>query len=179
MEDKKLNFGPFIGGLALIAIAILTLCHPEAFVKIIVVFASIAAFVDGIYTLFVFKQWAFVGITRKLTLIKGILMSVSGIIGIIMPLVAARAVVSIVVYVFAVMLLYSAFVSIQDAFVIRKLDYTVPRLHFYVEAVFSVFVAVIFFANPQSVLSTIVSVIGITGIAIGLGLIIYAFIGRK
>lgn len=179
MSEKKINLGTLVGGLALIIVGILILCNQDAFVKIVVICASIAAFVDGLYTLFVFRQWQFSDITRKLTLAKGIAMTVSGIIGFIMPLVAARTVVTVVVYVFAAMLIYSAFVSIQDAFVLKSIDREIPRGHFYVEAGFSVIVAVIFFADPYKVLSAFVQILAIAAIIIGLGFSVYSFLKNR
>lgn len=176
MSKKRLNLGLLIGGLALVAVGVLILCNKEAFVKIVVVCASIAALADGLYTLFVFRKWQFADITRKLTLIKGIAMTASGIIGIVMPLVAARTVVTVVVYVFAVMLIYSAFVSLQDAFVLKSIDKDIPRGHFYVEAVFSTIIAVIFFADPYKILNAFVQIVAIAAIIIGVGFLFYSFL---
>lgn len=178
MKERKLNLGTLIGGILLLLVGILILCNQDAFVKIVVICASIAAFVDGIYTLVAYRQWQFTQLTSKLTLIKGILMLVSGIIGVIMPLVAAHAVVTVVVYVFAAMLVYAAFVSIQDAFVLKKIDADIPRGHFYLEALFSVVVAVIFFSDPYKILNAFVIVIAICAVVVGLGLGVYSFLKK-
>lgn len=162
MSKKTTGLGAIAASVFLAVIGLLILKHHDAFVKIVVICAGISAFADGVYTLFYYRKWNFADLTRRFTLIKGILMTVCGVFGIVMPIFAATAVITVITYIFAIMLVYSAFVSLQDAFVLRNISSDFPRAHFYVEAVFSLIVAVIFFSNPNKILSTLVDVIAIS-----------------
>jgi len=179
MSEKKVSLGSIIGGALLLCVGLFVLIKQDAFVKIVVICASIAAFVDGVYTLYEFREWKFVGVTRNLTLTKGILMVLSGIIGVFLPLFAAQAVVTVVVYVFAAMLLYSAFVSVENAIILKKINNEIPRGHFYVEAAFSALVSVIFFSDPSKILSAFVVIIGVTAVVVGIGFVILGILKKN
>ena len=158
--------GLLIGAVAL-AIGIIIINHANAFLKIIMIAAGIGSLVDGLYTLVGVKKWKFTSTTKTLTTIKGMESTLIGFAAIIMGIFAANEAFTVMVYIFAIGLIFSAVVSIQNASVAGEFDIKDMRGHFMAEAVIQILIAIILFFKPVETLELIVKVLAIAFIVIG------------
>lgn len=167
--------GLLIGAVAL-AIGIIILNHANAFLKIIMIAAGIGSLVDGLYTLVGVKKWKFTSTTKTLSTIKGMESTLIGFAAIIMGIFAANEAFTVMVYIFAIGLIFSAVVSIQNASVAGEFDIKDMRGHFMAEAVIQILIAIILFFKPVETLELIVKVLAIAFIVIGSLSVVFSLI---
>lgn len=167
--------GLLIGAVAL-AIGIIIINHANAFLKIIMIAAGIGSLVDGLYTLVGVKKWKFASTTKTLTTIKGMESTLIGFAAIIMGIFAANEAFTVMVYIFAIGLIFSAVVSIQNASVAGEFDIKDMRGHFMAEAVIQILIAIILFFKPVETLELIVKVLAIAFIVIGSLSVVFSLI---
>ncbi len=167
--------GLLIGAVAL-AIGILILNHANAFLKIIMVAAGIGSLVDGLYTLVGVKKWKYTSTTKTLTTIKGMESTLIGFAAIVMGIFAANEAFTVMVYIFAIGLVFSAVVSMQNAAVAGEFEIQEMRGHFIAEAVIQILIAIILFFKPVETLELIVKVLAIAFIVVGALSLVFSLI---
>lgn len=176
MDNRKFIRLLVIGIVAILA-GSLVMNHSDALLKIVMVLAGLAALADGIYTLVGVRRWEFTSTTRTLSMIKGFESVAIGVAAIVIAI-FLEAAVTVMVYIFAAGLIFSAVVSFQNALVGKKFEIQDLRSRFMVEGIISLLVAIILICNPVGALLTIVKVIGIVIIVVGALFIASAVIGK-
>lgn len=156
-----------IFGAAALAVGILILNHTDALIKIVMIAAGIGACVDGFYTLAGMKKWKFSDTTKTLATIKGYESMILGIAAILIAIFAADAAITVMVYIFAIGLLFSAVVAFQNVAVAGKFEIEDMRSHFMVEGIIELLVAIILFFKPVDTVYTLVKILAIGLIVIG------------
>ena len=155
-------------GIALLVLGILLLNHPGAFLDIFIIAVGVAAIVDGIYTLIGIWKWKYTEKTRTLTLIKG---GETLAIGLAAVLISNfdkdNAIPTIIVYIIATGLLYSAVVALQNATMAGKNGIPEKRSRFLVEGVIELLIAIILFCNPVETVNNILKFLAIGFIIVG------------
>lgn len=162
-------------GVLVIGLGILIVTHSNSFIKIMMIASGIGALCDGLYTLFSVKRWHFASVTKTLAITKGVLTTLIGLAAVLVSIFAQEAAMAVVVYSFAVCLVFSAVVSFENAAMARSFIPGISTSHFFVEAVVSLLVAIILFARPTEVLNTFAVVVGVAVSLFGVGVIVWAF----
>ena len=159
-------------GAALLVLGILSLNHPNAFIQILIIAVGAGAVVDGVYTLIGIRRWNFTDKTRTLTLIKGGETLAVGLAAVLVSIFAADTAVTIIVYVFAVGLLFSAVVALQNATMAGKYGIPEKRTRFLIEGVIELLLAIILFCNPVETVNKMFQFLAIGFIIVGTILIV-------
>ena len=147
-------------GAVILALGILIINHTESFLKIVMIAAGIGAFLDGFYTLMGVKKWKFTDLTKNLTLIKGFESLTLGIAAVLIALCATDTALTVMVYIFAISLVFSAIVALQNSAVAGKFGVEEKRKSFIVEAVIEALIALLLFFKPMETLVKVVHSIG-------------------
>ena len=109
MKLKNSGIAKFIiVGIAALAVGILVMNHTDALIKIVMIAAGIGACVDGFYTIMGIKKWNFTEKTKTLATIKGYESMVLGLAAILIAIFAADTAITVMVWIFAIGLLFSA-----------------------------------------------------------------------
>ena len=156
-----------IFGVAALFVGILILNHTDALVKIVMIAAGIGAFVDGLYTVIGMKKWNFSETTRTLATVKAYESMALGLAAVLVAIFAADTAITVMVYIFAIGLLFSAFVAFQNAAMSGKFEIQDMRNHFLIEGVIELLVAIILFFKPVETMYTVVKVLAVGLIVIG------------
>ena len=164
-----------IFGIVAIGIGILICVYSKSFITIMMIAGGLGAMVNGLYTLFSIKRWHFSSATKTLAIVKGIVITLLGLAAVLVPMFVAQTAITILVYAFAIGLIFASFVSFQNAATARSFIPGAPIEHFIFEGVIGLLLAVILFANPTAVLTTFAKVIGIVSIVAGVAFIVWAF----
>ncbi len=172
----KASIKGLLVGIVALAIGILVINNANAFLKIIMIAAGVASLVDGVYTLIGVGKWKYTNATKTLTTIKGVENTLIGFIAVIAGIFAADTAFTVMVYIFAIGLVFSAIISLQNAAVAGSFDIKDMRGHFIFEGIIQILVAVILFFKPVETLELIVRVIAIAFIVIGALGIVFALI---
>lgn len=167
LSGKKSLISTVVIGAIILAIGILIINHTDSFLKIVMIAAGIGAFLDGFYTLMGVKKWKYTDLTKNLTLIKGFESLVLGIAAVIMAIFAADAALTVMVYIFAISLVFSAVVALQNAAVAGKFGITDKRTSFIIEAAIEALIALLLFFKPIETLVKVVQILAIVFIVIG------------
>ena len=154
-------------GAVILALGILIINHTESFLKIVMIAAGIGAFLDGFYTLMGVKKWKFTDLTKNLTLIKGFESLTLGIAAVLVALFATDTALTVMVYIFAISLVFSAIVALQNSAVAGKFGVEEKRKSFIVEAVIEALIALLLFFKPMETLVKVVQILSIGFIVIG------------
>lgn len=162
-------------GVLVVGLGILIITHSDSFIKIMMIASGIGALCDGLYTLFNIKRWHFASATKTLAIVKGVLTTLVGLAAILVPMFVAQTAMTVLVYAFAICLVFSAFVSFENAAMARSFIPGISTSHFFVEAVVSILVAIILFAKPTAVLTTFAVVVGVIVALLGVGVFVWAF----
>ena len=160
-----------IFGVAALFVGILILNHTDALVKIVMIAAGIGAFVDGLYTVIGMKKWNFSETTRTLATVKAYESMALGLAAVLVAIFAADTAITVMVYIFAIGLLFSAFVAFQNAAMSGKFEIQDMRNHFLIEGVIELLVAIILFFKPVETMYTVVKVLAVGLIVIGASMI--------
>ncbi len=160
-------------GLCFTVLGVLVITNKESFVKIAMLGAGIVALVEGVAGLINIGKWQFEGATKTLSVVRASLMIILGLLAVYAPFSTAVFMVTTFIYIFAVGLVFSAVVDIQNAVVLRKIDPELPITALIWDALIDFVLAVILFANPTSIMGVAVSVIGVVAIILGIVYVIY------
>ena len=163
-------------GIVLLAVGIIVINHTGSFLKIVMIAAGIGAFVDGLYTLNGMKKWKYTETTKNLAMIKGIESIAIGVAAVLVAIFAADAALTVMVYIFAIGLVFSAVVAFQNAATAKKFEIADMRIHFLVEGVITSLIAVLLFFKPVDTLVKVVQILAIVFIVAGGIMIVVAAI---
>ena len=155
-----------LGVIAIVA-GVLIINHTDSFLKIIMIAAGIGSIISGSYTLIGVSKWKYTALTRRLALIKGFESLAVGVGAVFIALFAAETALTVMVYIFAFGLLFSACVSFENAAVAKNFDIADMKSQFIVEGIISLLVAILLFFKPVETLVKVVQVLAILFIAIG------------
>ena len=185
MKLKNSGIAKFIiVGIAALAVGILVMNHTDALIKIVMIAAGIGACVDGFYTIMGIKKWNFTEKTKTLATIKGYESMVLGLAAILIAIFAADTAITVMVWIFAIGLLFSAVVAFENASVSGKTGVEDMRKHFLVEGVIELLVAIILFFKPVDTMYTLIRILAVIliiagAIMIGVPLVVLFKGGRK
>ena len=173
-----------IVGIAALAVGILVMNHTDALIKIVMIAAGIGACVDGFYTIMGIKKWNFTEKTKTLATIKGYESMVLGLAAILIAIFAADTAITVMVWIFAIGLLFSAVVAFENASVSGKTGVEDMRKHFLVEGVIELLVAIILFFKPVDTMYTLIRILAVIliiagAIMIGVPLVVLFKGGKK
>ena len=164
-----------IGVIAIVA-GILIINHTDSFLKIIMIAAGIGAVISGSYTLIGVSKWKYTDLTKRLAIIKGFESLAVGIAAVFIALFAADAALTVMVYIFAIGLLFSSCVSFENAVVAKNFDIADMKSQFILEGVISLLIAILLFFKPVDTLVKVIQVLSIGFIVIGAIMVIVAII---
>ena len=168
MKLKNSGIAKFIiVGIAALAVGILIMNHTDALIKIVMIAAGIGACVDGFYTIMGIKKWNFTEKTKTLATIKGYESMVLGLAAILIAIFAADTAITVMVWIFAIGLLFSAVVAFENASVSGKTGVEDMRKHFLVEGVIELLVAIILFFKPVDTMYTLIRILAVILIIAG------------
>ena len=168
MKLKNSGIAKFIiVGIAALAVGILVMNHTDALIKIVLIAAGIGACVDGFYTIMGIKKWNFTEKTKTLATIKGYESMVLGLAAILIAIFAADTAITVMVWIFAIGLLFSAVVAFENASVSGKTGVEDMRKHFLVEGVIELLVAIILFFKPVDTMYTLIRILAVILIIAG------------
>lgn len=177
MSGKSKNFFKLIiPGALILAIGILIAGNTGSFIRILMVASGVCALANGLYTLIGISKWKYVNITRTFAEAKGVENTLIGFAAIIMGFLAADKAFTVMVYILATGIAFSALVSFQNAAVAKTFEIPYMRKHFLYEGIISLLIAVILFLEPIRVFSAIVGILGYVLIACGAVMVIFALI---
>ena len=164
-------------GIIIVAVGIIVINHTDSFLKIVMIAAGIGTFMDGLYTLNGMKKWKYTDTTKNLATIKGIESIVIGVAAVLVAIFAADTALTVMVYIFAIGLVFSSVVAFQNAAVAGKFDIAEMRTHFLVEGIITLLIAILLFFKPVETLVKVVQILAIGFIVVGSIMIIIAVIG--
>ncbi|MBR4120171.1 MAG: DUF308 domain-containing protein [Spirochaetales bacterium] len=168
MKLKNSGIAKFIiVGIAALAVGILVMNHTDALIKIVMIAAGIGACVDGFYTIMGIKKWNFTEKTKTLATIKGYESMALGLAAILIAIFAADTAITVMVWIFAIGLLFSAVVAFENASVSGKTGVEDMRKHFLVEGVIELLVAIILFFKPVDTMYTLIRILAVILIIAG------------
>lgn len=165
-----------LAGAVILAVGILVMTHTDSFMKIVMIAAGIGTFVDGLYTLNGMKKWKYTDATRTLALIKGIESVAIGTAAVLVAILAAETALTVMVYIFAIGLVFSAIVAFENAATASRFGILEMRSHFIVEGIIASLVAIILFFRPVETLYKVVQILSIALIVIGGTLVIVSVV---
>jgi len=160
-------------GVAFAALGILILNNKESFIKIAMIGAGIVAIIEGLSGFFNVGKWQFEGVTKTLSIVRASLMLILGCLSIYAPFSTAKFLVTTYVYIFAVGLVFSAVVDIQNMVVLKRIAPELPRTSLIWDALIDFVLAVILFVNPTKIMGMAVTIIGIVAIILGIVYVVY------
>lgn len=149
----------------------------ESFAKAFVALLGLGMVVTGINSLISMRIYALGPRNRGALIIKGLVNIAVGVLVIIFSLSTKNFSTHILLYILAVQLMISAFISVFQAFYLRKGNISVAPL--LSEALFSFVLAVLFFAFPTQIGSLLLKLVGVVLLASGLGMFVWAIRVRK
>ncbi len=149
----------------------------ESFAKAFVALLGLGMVITGINSLISMRIYALGPRNRGALVIKGLVNIAVGILVIVLSLTTKNFSTHILLYILAVQLLISAVISLFQAFYLRKGNISVAPL--LSEALFSVVLAVLFFAFPTQIGSLLLKLVGVVLLASGLAMFVWSMRIRK
>ena len=165
-----------VAGAVILAVGILVMTHTDSLMKIVMIAAGIGTFIDGLYTLNGMKKWKYTDATRTLALVKGIESVAIGVAAVLVAILAAETALTVMVYIFAISLVFSAVVAFENAATASRFGIVEMRSHFIVEGIIASLVAIILFFRPVETLYKVVQILSIALIVIGGTLVIVSVV---
>ena len=166
-------------GLILIVVGFLIITNKTAFIKILTVSAGVIAFLEGLYTLINIHKWQIVHTTLFLAYFKAFSLMVLGPLAVYSPFATAQFLTATFVYFFAVGLIFSAAISIQNAIIIHKSNSEIDVSRLIIDALIGIIFSIVLFINPEVILDLAITIIGIVAIIVGVVLITLNLIKGK
>lgn len=149
----------------------------ESFAKAFVALLGLGMVFTGVNSLISMRIYALGPRNRSALIIKGLVNIAVGVLVIILSLSTKNFSTHILLYILAAQLLVSAFISVFQAFFLRKGNISVAPL--LSEALFSLVLAVLFFAFPTQIGSLLLKLVGVVLFASGLGMFVWSIRVRK
>ena len=172
-----------LAGVAILIFGILSLNYPDTFRRVIMIAIGFVAFEDGIFTLVGMKKLQLTDKAKTLSLIKGFESAVLGLATILLSIFAADTATTIIVFVFAAGLLFSAIVSFVNALTAWKDGIPDRAIRFLLEGAIKMIIAIILFCFPVDAANGLFRLIAIGLIIFGSIIIaimmVILFAGKK
>ncbi len=166
-----------IFGSLLVVLGIYLMFQQESFVRIFISILGLFLVGSGVASLFALRTYTLGRRTKMATLIQALISIVLGLVAFIVPLSAANVSWTLLLYLIAIELIFSAIISFLDALLLRKSELPVSSL--LSEGVFSLVVAILLFVFPQQIGSMLLKLVGVVLIAMGLGMVLWSVRIRK
>lgn len=166
-----------IFGSLLVVLGIYLMFQQESFVRIFISILGLFLVGSGVASLFALRTYTLGRRTKMATLIQALISIVLGLVAVIVPLSAANVSWTLLLYLIAIELIFSAIISFIDALLLRKSELPVSAL--LSEGVFSLVVAILLFVFPQQIGSMLLKLFGVVLIAMGLGMVLWSVRIRK
>jgi uncharacterized membrane protein HdeD (DUF308 family) len=166
-----------IFGSLLVVLGIYLMFQQESFVRIFISILGLFLVGSGVASLFALRTYTLGRRTKMATLIQALISIVLGLVAFLVPLSAANVSWTLLLYLIAIELIFSAIVSFLDALLLRKSELPVSAL--LSEGVFSLVVAILLFVFPQQIGSMLLKLVGVVLIAMGLGMVLWSVRIRK
>ena len=166
-----------IFGSLLVVLGIYLMFQQESFVRIFISILGLFLVGSGVASLFALRTYTLGRRTKMATLIQALISIVLGLVAFIVPLSAANVSWTLLLYLIAIELIFSAIISFLDALLLRKSELPVSAL--LSEGVFSLVVAILLFVFPQQIGSMLLKLVGVVLIAMGLGMVLWSVRIRK
>lgn len=149
----------------------------DSFAKAFVALLGLGMVITGVNSLISMRIYTLGPRNRGTMIIKGIVNIAVGILVIVLSLSTKDFSTHMLLYILAVQLLLSAFISLFQAFYLRKGNVSVAPL--LSEALFSVVLAVLFFAFPTQIGGLVLKLVGVVVLASGLAMFVWSMRVRK
>jgi uncharacterized membrane protein HdeD (DUF308 family) len=149
----------------------------DSFAKAFVALLGLGMVITGVNSLISMRIYTLGPRNRGTLIIKGIVNIAVGVLVIVLSLSTKDFSTHILLYILAVQLLLSAFISLFQAFFLRKGNVSVAPL--LSEALFSVVLAVLFFAFPTQIGGLLLKLVGVVVLASGLAMFVWSMRVRK
>ncbi len=149
----------------------------ESFAKAFVALLGLGMVITGINSLIAMRTYALGPRNKSALVIKGLVNIAVGVLVIILSLSTKNFSTHILLYILAVQLLISAVISILQAFLLRKGNVSVAPL--VSEALFSVVLAILFFAFPTQIGGLLLKLVGVVLLASGIAMFVWSIRVRK
>jgi len=149
----------------------------DSFAKAFVALLGLGMGITGINSLLSMRIYTLGPRNKGALIIKGFVNIGVGVLVIVLSLSTKDFSTHILLYILAVQLLLSAFISLFQAFFLRKGNVSVAPL--LSEALFSVVLAVLFFAFPSQIGSLLLKLVGVVLLASGIAMFVWSMRVRK
>ncbi|HKM06288.1 MAG TPA: DUF308 domain-containing protein [Sphaerochaeta sp.] len=149
----------------------------ESFTKAFVALIGLGMVFTGVNSLISMRIYALGPRNSSALIIKGLVNIAVGVLVIILSLSTKNFSTHILLYILAAQLLVSAFISAFQAFFLRKGSISVAPL--LSEALFSLVLALLFFAFPTQIGNLLLKLVGVVLFASGLGMFVWSIRVRK
>lgn len=173
---KHLNTTAVLAALLSI-LGIYMMFQGESFAKAFVALLGLGMVISGLNSLVSMRIYALGPRNKSALIIKGLVNIAVGVVVIILSLSIKDFSTHILLYILAVQLLVSALISIFQAFFLRKGNISVAPL--LSEALFSIVLAVLFFAFPKEIGSLLLTLVGVVMLASGIAMFVWSMRVRK
>ncbi|MGI6432631.1 MAG: hypothetical protein ACOXZ4_02030 [Sphaerochaetaceae bacterium] len=152
-------------GLIIVAGGVALLIRADLFKQIIIIALGAAAVLAGIRSLVIMSRYSFGRFNASVTLIKGVLGIIVGVLAVVMPLATAETVWTFFIYVLAVQMIIASFSAFSDAIALKRLGFGAS--FFIWEGAVSLALACILFLFPKGIADILITIIGVVIIAVG------------
>ncbi len=149
----------------------------ESFAKAFVALLGVGMVITGINSLISLRIYALGPRNRSALIIKGLVNIGVGALVIILALSTKNFSTHLLLYILAVQLLISALISVFQAFFLRKGNISVAPL--LSEALFSLVLAILFFAFPTQIGSLLLKLVGVVLLSSGIAMFVWSVRIRK
>ncbi len=149
----------------------------DSFAKAFVALLGLGMVITGVNALLSLRIYDLGPRNKGALIIKGLVNIAVGSLVIVLSLSTKNFSTNILLYILAVQFLLSAFVSLFQAFFLRKGNVSVAPL--LSEALFSVVLAVLFFAFPSQIGSLLLKLVGVVLLASGIAMFVWAMRVKK
>lgn len=173
---KHLNTTAVLAGILSI-LGIFMMFQGESFVKAFVALLGLGMVITGLNSLLSMSIYAMGPRNKSALIIKGLVNIGVGVLVIVLSLFTQTFSTHILLFILAVQLLLSAFISLFQAFFLRKGNVSVAPL--VSESFFSIVLAVLFFAFPKQIGSLLLKLVGVVLLASGIGMFVWSMRVRK
>ncbi|MBI9093881.1 MAG: hypothetical protein JEY71_03255 [Sphaerochaeta sp.] len=149
----------------------------DSFAKAFVALLGLGMGITGINSLLSLRIYTLGPLNRRALIIKGFVNIGVGVLVIVLSLSTKNFSTHILLYILAVQLLLSACILLFQAFSLRKGNVSVAPL--LSEALFSVVLAVLFFAFPSQIGGLLLKLVGVVLLASGIAMFVWSMHVRK
>lgn len=165
-----------LGAIAVI-LGLMMLFSPTTFLQVMVIVAGIGLLISGIIALRTSKLLLNDTSFKWPVIIRGIICIIVGLLVVILPLTIATIAWRIMMYVLGAGLLVSAGIEVYTTIKLRQAN--IPSKMYWIEIIFSIAFAILFFAMPVEIGNLIVRICGAVLVVVAIIFLIWAIKTKK